>query len=84
MSLKSPEPFGNGINSKAATLSLSGEGSLSKVGYFLFVSPVSASAVSKPIFDIKSTKYKNNISTLMLYGSGKNVPSFGSMDVSDL
>ena len=50
MSLNSPEPFGGGINSKAVTSSLSGEGSLLRVGSFSFGSPVSASASSNPIF----------------------------------
>ena len=40
---------------------------------------MSASDVSKPIFDIKATEYKTNISTPMLPGSGKNVLSFGSL-----
>ena len=61
------------------TSSLSGEGYLLKVGSFSFDSPVSASAVSKPIFDIKTTEDKTNISTPMLSGSGKNVVLFGSM-----
>ena len=41
------------------------------MGSFLFGSPVSASAFSKPIFEIKATEDKTNISTPMLYGSGK-------------
>ena len=53
-----------------------------KVGSFSFGSPVSASAVGKPIFEIKATEDKTNISTPMLYGSGKNIASFGSMDAS--
>ena len=61
---------------------LSGEGYLLKVGSFLFGSPVSAFAVSKPIFEIKSTEDKNNIYTPMFYGSGKNNLSFGSLDAS--
>ena len=40
---------------------------------------MSASAVSKPIFDINATEDKTNISTPMLSGSGKHVGSFGSM-----
>ena len=43
---------------------------------------MSASDVSKPIFDIKATEYKTNISTPMLSGSGKNVLSFGSLSAS--
>ena len=43
---------------------------------------MSASGVSKPIFYINATEYKNNISTLMLSGSGKNFVSFGSISVS--
>ena len=52
MSLKSPEPetFGGGIKSKALTSSLSGEVYPLKLGYLWFGSPVSAYAVSKPIF----------------------------------
>ena len=38
-----------------------------------------ASAVNKPIFEIKATDDKTKISTPMLSGSGKNVASFGSM-----
>ena len=59
-------------------LSLSGEGYSSKVGYLSFGSPVSASAVSKPIFEIKATEDKTKISTPMLSGSGKKL-SFGYM-----
>ena len=66
------------------TSSLSGEGSLLKVGSLSFGSPASASSVSKPIFDIKATKYKTNISTHMLSGSGKNVASFGYLDAITL
>ena len=71
MSFKPPTPFGGGINSKAVTSSSSGEGYSSKVGSLSFSSPVSASAVSKKIFDIKATEDKTNISTPMLSGSGK-------------
>ena len=39
---------------------------------------------SKPIFDIKATEDKINISTHMLYGSGKIIPSFGSLAESAL
>ena len=53
-----------------------------KVGYFLFGSPVSASAVSKPVFAIMATEGKSNISTPILSGSGKNVLSFGSLYAS--
>ena len=60
-------------------LSLSGEGSLLKVGSLTFGSPVSASAVNVPIFEINYTDYKTKISTPMLYGSGGNVVSFGSL-----
>ena len=55
-----------------------------KVGSFSFGSPVSSSAVSKPIFEIKATEDKTKISTPILYGSVKNVLSFGSMDASTL
>ena len=81
MLLKPPAPFGGGIKSKAVTLSLSGEGSSSKVGYFSFGSPGSASAVSKTIFETKSTEDKTNISTPMFSGSVKNFTSFGSLAV---
>ena len=40
-------------------------------------SPVSASDVSKPIFEIKATEDKTKIYTPMLSGSGQNVPPFG-------
>ena len=63
-------------------MSLSGDGSLSKVGSFSFGSPVSAYAVSKTIFDIKATEENTKISTPMLSGSVKNILSFGSMDES--
>ena len=53
-----------------------------KVLYFSFGSPERASVVSNPIFDIKATEDKSNISTPMLSGSGKNVPFFGSLDAS--
>ena len=53
-----------------------------KVGYFLFFSPVSASAVINPIFDIKTTKEKTKVFTPMLPGSVKSVISFGFMDAS--
>ena len=46
-------------------------------GSLSFGSPVSASAVSKPIFDIKATDDKTKISTPMFSGSVKNVLSFG-------
>ena len=51
---------------------------------FLFGSPVSASAVSDPIFEIKATEDKTKISTPILYGSFKNVLSFGFMAASNL
>ena len=44
------------------------EGSLLRVGYFSFVSPVSSSAFIKPIFEIKDTEYKKKI----------HAPTFGS------
>ena len=53
-----------------------------KVVFFSFGSPLSASVVSKRIFEIKSTEDNTNITTLVLYGSDKNVVSFGSMDSS--
>ena len=53
-----------------------------KVGSFSFVSPVSASSISKPIFDIKATENKTNISTPLLSGSVKNFVSFGSLAAS--
>ena len=43
---------------------------------------MSASAVSKPIFDIKATENKTKIYTPMFSVSGKNVLSFGSLDAS--
>ena len=77
MSLNPPASFGGGIKSKAATLSLSGKGYFLKVGSFSFGSPVSDSAIGKPIFEIKATGYKTKISTPILYGSGKHILSFG-------
>ena len=53
-----------------------------KVGSFSFGSPVSASAVGKPIFEIKATEKNNKISTPMLSGSVKNVVYFCSVDES--
>ena len=47
------------------------ESSSLKVDSFSFGSPVSASAVSKPIFEIKATECKTNIYTPMLSESGK-------------
>ena len=82
MSLKFPYPFVGGIKSKDVTLSLSGEGYSLKVGSLLFGSPESDSAVNKPIFEINTTEYKTNISTPMLFGSGKNTLSLGSMAAS--
>ena len=38
--------------------------------------------VSKTIFEIKATKYSNNISTPMLSGSGKKIVSLSSMVAS--
>ena len=43
---------------------------------------MSASDVSKSICEIKSTEDKTNIYTPMFSGSGKNVPSFGSLAAS--
>ena len=63
---------------------LSGEGSSLKVSSFSFDSPVSASAVSKPIFYINTTEDKTNISTPMLSGSDKNILSFSSLAASAL
>ena len=62
-----------------STSSSIGEGYLLKVSCLYFGSPVCASAVSKPIFDIKATEYNTKISTPTFYESGKNVLSFGSM-----
>ena len=64
------------------TSSLSGEGYPLKVGSLSFVSPVNESDLSKPIFEIKATDNKNNISTPMLSVSGKNVLSFGYLAAS--
>ena len=64
------------------TSSLSGEGSSLKVCSFSFGSPVRASAVNKPIFEIKATNDNTNISVPMFSGSGKHVLSFGYMDAS--
>ena len=55
---------------------------LLKVGSSSFGSPVSASAVSKPIFEIKATEEKSNISSPMFSGSGKYILSFGSLAAS--
>ena len=71
LSLKAPAPFRGGIKFKAATSSLSGEGYSLKLGSFSSGLPVIDSDVSKPIFEIKATEYKNNIPTPMLSGSGK-------------
>ena len=65
-----------------STSLLSREGSLLKVVSLLFGSPVSASDVSKTIFDIKATEYKTKISTPMLSESGENTLSFGYMAAS--
>ena len=43
---------------------------------------MSASDVSKTIFDIKATEYKTKISTPMLSESGENTLSFGYMAAS--
>ena len=82
MSLMTPSLFRGGIKAKAVTLSLSGEGSSLKVGFLSFGSPVSASVVSNPIFEINATEDKTNICTPMLSGSGKNVGYFGSLAAS--
>ena len=82
MALKAPATFGGGINSKDVTSSISGEESLLKVGSISFGSPSSDSSVSIPIFEIKATEQKTNISTPMMYVSSKNAVSFGSLDAS--
>ena len=64
MPLKPPEPFVGGIKYKAFSSSLSGEGSLLKVGSYSFGSPVISSAVSKQIFEIKATDNKENFHSL--------------------
>ena len=46
------------------TSSLSGEGSPLKVGSLLFDSPVSASAVSEPIFEMRDAEYNNKVQQL--------------------
>ena len=61
--------------------SLIGEVYLLKVGFFSFGSPLSDSAVSKPISDIKATKDNTNISTDILSISGKIFLSLGSLAV---
>ena len=56
---------------------------LFQVDSFSFFSPVSAYADSKPIIYIKVTEDKNIISTpTFVYGSGKNILSFGSLATS--
>ena len=50
-----------------------------KVVYLLFVSPVSASTISMPIFEITATEDKTNISTPILSESGKKSISFDSL-----
>ena len=52
------------------------------MGSLSFGSTVSASSVSKPIFEINDTKDKTNISTPMLSGSGNNVVSFVPLSAS--
>ena len=79
ISLNTPSPFGGGIKSKAVTLSLLSEGYSLKVGSLTFGSPVSASAVSNPIFEINSTEDKTKMFTPMFSGLGKKTVSFGSM-----
>ena len=82
MSLKAPKPFGGGIKYKAVTSLFSDNISSFKVGSLSFGSLVSASAVSKPIFEIKTTEENTKITTPLFSGSGKNVVSFGSLDAS--
>ena len=53
-----------------------------KVGSFSYGSTVSASAGINQNNYIKVTENKTNIFTPMLYGSGKNVLSFGYLDAS--
>ena len=71
MSLNTPSPFGDGLNYRGVNSSLSIEGASLKVRYFLFGSPVSASAGSKPIYEIKTTEYKTNISAPMFLYQAK-------------
>ena len=54
-----------------------------KVGSLSFGPPVSASAVSKPIFEINYNEYKTKIFTPNFSVSGKNVLSFGSMSADE-
>ena len=82
MSINLPEQFVGGIKSNGVTSSLSGGGYPLKIVYFSFGSPVSASAVSKLIFEIKTTENNTKIYIPMLYGSGGNVVSFGSLAAS--
>ena len=63
MSLNQPALFGGGIRFKDVTSSLSDGSSSLKVVSYSFFSPVSASAISKPIFEIKSTEDKTKIYT---------------------
>ena len=77
MSLNATASFGGGIKSKAVTSPLLGEGSSLRVSSLSFGLPVSASAVSKPVFYIKATEDKTKISTPMLSVSGKNDLSYG-------
>ena len=79
ISLNFPALYGGGIKSKPMTSSLSGEVYSSKLVSFSFGSPVRSSAVSKPIFDIKFTEDRNNISTPIISVSGRNFLSFGSL-----
>ena len=64
MSLKATSKYGDWIKSKSMTSSLSGEGSPLKVGFLFFGSPVSASAVSEPIFEMKDAGYNNKVQQL--------------------
>ena len=82
MSIKPSATFICGIKFKDVTSSLSGESFSMKVGSFSFGLPVSASAVSKPISEIKATEDDTNINKTILSGSAKNFVYFGSLDVS--
>ena len=53
-----------------------------KVGPFSYGSPVSASSGIKPIFEIKATEDKTNITIPILSGSVKNIISFDSLAAS--
>ena len=55
-----------------------------RVGSLSFGSPVSDSAVSNPIFEIKATEDKTNIYTHILSRTGRNILYFGSLSASAL